>query len=97
MRYSLGRGAFVGAPEGADGSECHDPLSTQAKWPRRRSGADKQKQPAKKEVRTQRSRNRVGTSGNSHSPGNSNHVAANQHCHTFRPTSSAKTSLKENP
>ncbi|MEH2471163.1 hypothetical protein V1281_007650 [Nitrobacteraceae bacterium AZCC 2161] len=59
--------------------------------PRRRSGADKKQQPAEKERGQRRSRNRFGTNGKGRSPVNSNHFAANQHCHTFKPAFSAKT------
>jgi hypothetical protein len=51
--------------------------------PRRPSGADKKQNPAKKEGRQGRSRNRVGTDGRRRSPGNSDFFAANQHCQTL--------------
>jgi hypothetical protein len=67
-----------------------EPLSAQAQPPRRPSGADKKQQPAKKEGRQGRSRNRGGSL--SRSTPNSELFAANQHCQTLEePESSAKT------
>ena len=69
-----------------------EPLSAQAQPPRRPSGADKKQQPAKKEGRQGRSRNRGSTDGVRRSTLNSNHFAANQHCQTLEVAeSSAKT------
>jgi hypothetical protein len=80
------------AAQGAKGAgDLAEPLSAQAKMPSRPSGADKKQEPAKKGRSAQRSRNRFGTNGVSHCSVNSNHVAANQHCHTFRSASSART------